>query len=77
VKQKQQIIYQPSVYVERNPDETPEAFHRRVLSDSRLLPDQRTTLEVDGFGGAFADCVRGIWIERPPIIREKPDQGVA
>ena len=58
--------YQPSIYVARETDETPEAFVARVLADKRLLPDQRDTLRHDSPG--FLDhLIKGIWIEQAPL----------
>lgn len=61
------VRYQPSVYVSRNDGESVQAFIDRILADPRLLQDQRTSLEQDRGPSAFDDCVRGVWIERPPL----------
>lgn len=65
------LKYQPSLYIERRPDESPRQFHARILADGRLLQDQRTSLEQD-HGGPFDDLVKGIWLEQAPLqIGEK------
>ncbi len=61
------LKFQPSLYVAREPGESAAAFNARILADPRLLPDQRTTLQQDS-NAAFADLVRGIWLEQAPIV---------
>lgn len=60
------LKYQPSLYVAREPGESPRGFHARILGRADLLPDQRTTLQQDS-NAAFDFCVQGIWLERAPI----------
>jgi hypothetical protein len=65
------LKFQPSVYIAKEPTESNAEFTARILRDSRLLPDQRTSLEQDS-NAAFSDYVQGIWLERPPIEIDEP-----
>lgn len=63
------LKFQPSIYVARESDESPQDFIGRVLKDPRLLPDQRETLAHDSPG--FLDrLIKGIWIEQAPLTVE-------
>jgi hypothetical protein len=61
------IKYQPSIYVRREAGESVREFMERVLADSRLLPDQRTSLELERYS-VFDDFVQGVWMEQPPLV---------
>lgn len=69
------LKYQPSIYVAREADEPSREFVDRVLKDSRLLPDQRDTLQQDQRQhSVFDSLIKGIWIEQAPLAVADPSE---